>query len=62
MATYSPKRFSQPEFLKSIHPERLIALLDPHREFFKKQAMLLPNGRRISRRTRSTTTASSGCS
>ena len=42
MATYSPRHFSHPEVLKTIHPKHLLALLEPHDEFFAKRGVSLP--------------------
>jgi hypothetical protein len=42
MATWSLRRFSCPEVLKSINPDHLVAFLKPHRRFFTSRGVSLP--------------------
>lgn len=42
MPTFFPRRFTQPEFLKTIAPDHLIAFLSPFREYLAKQGLALP--------------------
>lgn len=42
MATFRLRHFSDPHTLRSIEPERLLALLDPHRGFFDGRDYELP--------------------
>ena len=42
MATWSLRRFSCPEVLKSINPDHLVAFLMPHRRFFTSRGVSLP--------------------
>jgi hypothetical protein len=42
MATFRLRHFSNPGTLRSIAPERLLALLAPHREFFAQRGCPLP--------------------
>lgn len=42
MATFRLRHFSNPGTVRSIAPERLLSLLDPHREFFAQRGCALP--------------------
>lgn len=42
MATYNLRRFSDPDALKKVSPERLLELLRPHAGFFTKRGVTLP--------------------
>ena len=42
MATLNLRRFSSPESLRAIRPDRLVALLEPHREYFRSRGVQLP--------------------
>jgi hypothetical protein len=42
MPTFFPRRFTQPEFLKTIAPANLIAFLSPFREYLAGQGLALP--------------------
>ena len=42
MATFTLRRFSSPETLKTIAPKRLITFLMPHRLFFRSRDLALP--------------------
>lgn len=42
MATLNLRRFSSPESLRAIRADRLVALLEPHREYFHSRGVQLP--------------------
>lgn len=42
MPTVNLRRFSEPDALKEIAPTHLLALLEPHREFFVGRGLALP--------------------
>ncbi|MCS7168091.1 MAG: hypothetical protein RMI91_11855 [Gemmatales bacterium] len=42
MATFSLRRFSCPETLRAIAPERMLAFLEPYRQFFQSRGVPLP--------------------
>lgn len=42
MVRFNPKSFAQPDLLKAIHPNNLIRLLEPCREFLETRGLSLP--------------------
>jgi hypothetical protein len=42
LATFRLRHFSSPSILRSIDPDRLLALLGPHQEFFESRGLTLP--------------------
>ena len=42
MATLNPRRFAQPDSLKAINPDRLLAFLDPYKEYLAGRGMPWP--------------------
>ena len=43
MATYNLRRFAQPDGLKAIAPEHLLALLKPYESYFIERGLMLPS-------------------
>lgn len=43
MATFRLQHFAQPEILRSVEPSRLLALLEPYRDYLAERGLLLPH-------------------
>ena len=47
MASFNPRRFADPDFLKTIAERHILALLRPYAGYFARRGVELPSGERV---------------